>query len=77
MFFFLDIVFTFFSAYYNNRDELIVDRRKIALSYIKGWFFLDVVMVLPISLIFKTAEYNKLMRLARLSRVYRLLRILR
>ncbi len=34
-------------------------------------------MIIPISLIFKTAEYNKLMRLARLSRVYRLIRILR
>lgn len=77
MFFFADIILTFFSAYYNKRDELVINRRKIACSYMKGWFFLDVVMVLPISLVFKTAEYNKLMRLARLSRVYRLLRILR
>lgn len=77
MFFFADIVLTFFSAYYDSRDELVLNRRKIACKYFKSWFFLDLLMVTPISFIFKTADYNKLMRLARLSRVYRLLRILR
>lgn len=77
MFFFSDIVLTFFTAYYDRRDELVRRHKEIALSYLKSWFFLDLFMIIPVSLIFKTAEFNKIIRLARLSRIYRLLKILR
>lgn len=77
VFFFFDIILTFFTAYYDRRDELIQRHKDIALTYLRSWFFLDLFMIVPVSLIFKTAEFNKLIRLARLSRIYRLLKILR
>lgn len=76
-FFFIDMVFTFFTAFYDKRDELVQRHKEIALSYLKSWFFLDLFMIIPVSIIFKTAEFNKIIRLARLSRIYRLLKILR
>ncbi len=74
--FFVDIIINFLSAYYNSEDNLIFDRKKIALNYLKGWFFIDLMAVLPISLIMKSSkDYTSLARLARMPRLYRLIRI--
>ena len=52
-FFFLDIIFTFFSAYYDSTDVLIDRRSKIACNYMRGWFWVDFMAIFPISLILK------------------------
>ena len=38
-----DIIVNFFSAYHGEKNVLIVDRCKIAKSYLKSWFLLDVI----------------------------------
>ena len=82
--FIIDLFINFMSAIEINDEEVDIRFKSIAKSYIKGWFFLDVIACIPfqlIELIFTTGEaaggYNKLLRLARLPRLYRLLRILR
>lgn len=81
--FMLDILLNFFTGYYDKEDELsgpIMDCKKIALNYLKGWLFLDVIATFPFQLIelyFQTGgtRYNKLLRLLRLPRLYRLIRL--
>ena len=39
----IDIILCFFSAYYDEDNNLITSHQTIAYSYLKGWFFLDVI----------------------------------
>ena len=47
-FFALDIVFNFSTAFYDSDYKLIQDRKEIALVYIKGWFILDLMSIIPL-----------------------------
>ena len=62
----------------------------IARHYLSGWFIVDAIAILPVSLIeawinghdpgyagYPDASQTKLARLARLPRIYRLMRVLR
>lgn len=83
MLFIFDLFVNFLSAREINQEEIDVRFKSIAIGYMKGWFFLDVVACIPFQLIElvlptnQSGDYNKLLRLARLPRLYRLLRILR
>lgn len=50
--FVFDIIITFNSAFENDMLETIDDRKAIAKNYIKGWFLLDLLSVMPFDLIF-------------------------
>ena len=50
-FFFIDMVLTFFSAYFDKLDVLVDSRQKIFWNYLKFWFIIDFVSILPLSLI--------------------------
>lgn len=82
VYFFVDILINFVSAYEDEVSGLpVISLKKIALRYMTGWFFIDLLAVLPVKL-FEDAlngdgSQLKLARLARLPRLYRLLRILR
>ncbi len=54
VFFFLDIIFSFVTAYHNQIEELIDNRRAITCNYLKCWFFIDFVSVLPLHHIIRT-----------------------
>lgn len=79
--FFIDIIVNFLSAYDDPKSgQQIVDLKLIAMKYIKGWFLLDLLAVLPVQLfeaIMNGGQSFKLARLARIPRLYRLIRILR
>ena len=75
--FFLDIVFSFFTANYNSDDDLIVDKNVIAIAYLKGWFFIDVVSIFPLSLVLDAKNYTQLARLTRLPKLYKLIKMTR
>ena len=79
IFFAVDIVLNFFSAYEKNK---VMEHRhkKIAEKYLKGWFLIDLVATIPFQLIefaWDNAEDSKLLRFARLPRITRMVRILR
>lgn len=74
----LDIIFTFFSAYYDSTDVLIDRRTKIACDYMRGWFWIDFVSIFPVGLIVQnTTQVNDLARVARLTRLYRLIKMIK
>ena len=50
--FLIDVAVTSFSAYYDdNEGILITNNKRIFMRYFKGWFFIDLVASMPISLI--------------------------
>ena len=36
-----DIFFNFFTAYYDEDHNLIINKKEIAQNYLKGWFIID------------------------------------
>lgn len=51
-FFFIDIILTFFTSITDGQKVYeIVDKRVIARSYLTGWFWVDVISILPLDLI--------------------------
>ena len=46
-FFFMDIILTFFTAYQDSYGNLEVRKKMIAVHYLKGFFFIDLVTTLP------------------------------
>ncbi len=51
LFFLVDICLTFFSAYYDSHDVLVAKKSQIICNYMKFWFVVDVIAVVPVSLI--------------------------
>ena len=45
---FVDIVFTFFTAFFDEQEGLVRDKNKIAREYLSSWFFPDLFWALPI-----------------------------
>ena len=46
--FYLDFVLSFFSGYREtDDDDIITDYKKIALRYLQGWFFIDLISIFP------------------------------
>ena len=56
--FLVDLVLNFFSAYHDSELNPIDDRKKITKRYLRGWFFVDLISIIPISLITKAGNYN-------------------
>ena len=48
LFFALDIIINFSTAVYDSDYKLIEDRKQIAFLYIKGWFLLDFISIIPL-----------------------------
>ena len=88
----MDIPINFITAYEDEYTTLpVVDLKSIANNYLKGWFFIDFLTVLPVDFIenllmsshdgmqsFENDSKNiKLARLARIPRIYKIVRILK
>ena len=74
----IDLILNFFFAHYNDHDELVDTRKKIAIEYLSSWFFIDLMTVLPISEILNSqTPSGNIGRLARLPKLYRLIKIIR
>jgi len=78
----LDIILMFFTAIEipNDLPEMRLD--KIAISYLKGYFCLDLLSTFPFDLILQNfnmgfGKENKLFRLVRIPRLYRLIKIIK
>ncbi|GMH56119.1 hypothetical protein TL16_g02062 [Triparma laevis f. inornata] len=49
LFFWLDLVYNFFTAFYNDEGELEFNHYEIAINYFKSYFLIDLVSNLPLS----------------------------
>ena len=81
VFFAVDIILTFFTGYITDQEEIIFGFWPIVKNYLKTWFFLDVLSVLPFGMFLEEGEYAILIRAARfppkISKIVRISRVLR
>ena len=76
VFLWLDIIINFFSAYTDSEENLVKNHKKIVLTYLKTWFIVDLVSVLPINQMTSGSfTYNKITRISRLPKLYRLIKL--
>jgi hypothetical protein len=47
----IDTVLIFNTAFYDDNWELIDSRKLIAITYMKGWFLIDILAIVPFDLI--------------------------
>ena len=75
--FLMDIVVIFNTVYYDSDVNLVEDRKEIANNYIRGWFFVDLLAIVPFDQILNATEFNSLVRVARVGRLYKLVKLTR
>lgn len=72
----IDIVLTFFSAYTDDEENLVKNHKKIIKKYLKSWFIVDIISVLPISYIFNASgRFSGLTKISKLPKLYRLVKL--
>ena len=73
-----DIVLSFFSAYIDNDDNVIKNRKRIIHNYIKSWFVIDVLSIVPFNYFtfinHNTHQVFRVLRMFKLIRITKLLK---
>ncbi|CAI2381160.1 unnamed protein product [Moneuplotes crassus] len=78
LFFLADIIINFFTVYTNRSEDFVVSRKLIALNYLRGWFIIDFIAIIPVNYFYDPKQgVNDLARLARLVRLYKLVKLFR
>ena len=76
--FLVDIIATFFTAFYDEDFAIIEDRCVIAKAYATSWLAIDVLAIIPFDLISASmSDYNEIVRLSRLGRFYKIIKLFR
>jgi len=82
MCFVVDMFFNFFLPYQDEEGTWVNNHRKVILKYVKGWFLIDIISILPFDLLgllmnSDATSQLKVLRIIRLFRLAKLLRVLR
>ncbi|XP_045469189.1 potassium voltage-gated channel subfamily H member 6-like isoform X8 [Harmonia axyridis] len=75
--FIIDILINFRTTYVSGTDEIVSDPGRIAVHYLKGWFFIDLVAAVPFDLLFFNSDTDETTTLIGLLKTARLLRLVR
>jgi len=81
-FFLKDLIMNFMTAYFTENRVLVKDREMIMNNYLRGWFTIDFLSIVPYDTIGSAIESDllnelKSLRLFRLMRLLKLFRVLR
>lgn len=71
----VDIILNFFSCYFDDDDNLIQDLCVIAKAYIKLWFWIDLMSILPMQFIFSNGNLRIFLRASKLPKLYKISKI--
>lgn len=71
--FLVDTVLNFVTAYFDSRESLVDNRKQIACNYLRSWFWVDLISVLPLK-VFIRHSVTQMAKIARVHRVDRLIR---
>jgi potassium voltage-gated channel Eag-related subfamily H protein 7 len=82
------MILTFFTETFDVKNHRVINtHRSIAAEYLKGWFWLDFLSIIPFEFIFKNlenrataenlTEFNQSIRIVRITKIYKLVRFLR
>ena len=76
--FLLDVIVIFNTAFYTENFDMIDSRKEIALHYLRGWFLVDLVAILPFDYILALSNFDvKMVRVVRVGRLYKLVKLTR
>ena len=76
--FLMDIIIIFNTCIYDEDYVLMDNRKAIALNYVRGWFCIDFMAILPFDVIMAASSKNvKMVRIARVGRLYKLIKLTR
>lgn len=53
-----DILLNFRTTYVSRKGEVVSNSRSIAVNYVKGWFFVDLVAALPFDFLYASDVYS-------------------
>jgi hypothetical protein len=74
----VDIFLTFNTSYSDSENmKEIYDRKKIALNYLKGWFIIDLLSIVPFDKLLNFNNVNAIAKFARIGRLYKIIRMTR
>lgn len=73
----IDIFVCFNTAFFNEDQVLIDNRKKIAIQYMQGWFLIDILSIMPFDIILESSQYNSLIRFAKFGKLYKLVKLTR
>lgn len=80
----IDIITTFRSAYRDDDYKLVQDPKKLALNYIFGWLFIDILAIINFEWFIKgnadnsnTANFNSLARALKIGKLAKIIRMTR
>ena len=55
-----DVFVNFYTAYYDENDELVVDQKAITSKYLRGWFFMDLIASIPFDILIDLLSDNNI-----------------
>jgi hypothetical protein len=74
----IDILIIFNTTYYTNEMEIVDNREAITMNYLKGWFIIDILSIIPFDILIKSGTgFNGLARMTRIGKLYKLTRLIR
>ena len=74
----LDVILIFNSAYFDVNLDLVDDRCEVAKTYLKSWFIIDLVAIIPFEgFVPMNGEAANLVRFARIGRITKILKLLK
>lgn len=56
---------------------MVENRKLIAKNYLKGWFSIDLIAVIPFQQILESLNLNSLVRIIRIGRLYKLAKLVK
>lgn len=76
--FFIDVIVIFNTAFYTENFDMIDSRKEISQNYLKGWFVVDIIAILPFDYILALGNFDvKMVRVVRVGRLYKLVKLTR
>ena len=66
------IVLNFFHSYLDKKTgEVVTNTKKIAINYLKGWFFIDFISSFPFEFLWEKSFFLRLLRLIRINKIFK------
>lgn len=78
--FIIDMILMFFSTFYDSRGDIVSNHKQIAIAYLKGYFWIDLLTSIPFGLLFgredsNTDNANKILSLLKLPKLIRMIKL--
>ena len=72
------MIVIFNTAFYTDNFDMVDSRRDIASNYLRGWFAVDLLAIVPFDYILAMSNFDvKMVRVVRVGRLYKLVKLTR